>query len=597
MFKINKIILLIYWVSLSCFSLACLAEDVQINNELAVLIDVSGSMKQNDPHNLRVAALKLLINVLPANVRAGIWLFDEKTTPLVPMNPVDAQWKQQALQTVEKVHSAGLFTDIEQVITVASDQWTTQTPKVPQISRNVLLLTDGMVDISKDAQQNTLSRQRILSELLPRLQQAKVHLQTIALSKHADAQLLKKLALATDGWNKTVVSDQQLERVFWTMFQESVPQTTVPLSQDNKFIIDNSIKEFSALIFKNPKSKTELLTPTQQLLSETTQLNTVQWVSEKNYDLMTINEPEIGDWQIKAGSDPDNRVMIVTDLKFELDALPKYQMTTTPIKFRAHFTDKGELLTREDFLNLIEVTIRISDGEHEYPDLNMVADAKHKGYFDAVLDKPLPKGSYLLTIVADGKTFTREINLRLEMLDTPITLTTALDAEKKQVKLILTPDLSQIKADSVSIEAQLTQIGQESKTVNIPKQGDQWELAVDAPSQEAPLVVNFVAKAKTNADEEIVPEIKPFMVEAQLFEAEKVEPPEHPVEEAEKTPEVQPEAEVPAENEESHGLTLSQSVIVIVAVNILLLIASYFIYRYFKNKELTKETELLDKLS
>ncbi|RLA17269.1 MAG: hypothetical protein DRQ56_09430, partial [Gammaproteobacteria bacterium] len=33
--------------------------------DVRVLIDVSGSMKQNDPRNLRIPALKLLVNLLP----------------------------------------------------------------------------------------------------------------------------------------------------------------------------------------------------------------------------------------------------------------------------------------------------------------------------------------------------------------------------------------------------------------------------------------------------------------------------------------------------------------------------------------------------
>ena len=52
---------------LLCFmSSSCAAEDKpSVMSEIQILIDVSGSMKQNDPKNLRISALKLLVNLLP----------------------------------------------------------------------------------------------------------------------------------------------------------------------------------------------------------------------------------------------------------------------------------------------------------------------------------------------------------------------------------------------------------------------------------------------------------------------------------------------------------------------------------------------------
>ena len=40
--------------------------------DLRVLVDVSGSMKQNDPAYLRQPALRLLTNLLPKKSQAGV---------------------------------------------------------------------------------------------------------------------------------------------------------------------------------------------------------------------------------------------------------------------------------------------------------------------------------------------------------------------------------------------------------------------------------------------------------------------------------------------------------------------------------------------
>jgi len=47
------------------------------NNDVRVLIDVSGSMKQNDPHKLRAPALRLLVGLLPEGSESGIWTFGQ----------------------------------------------------------------------------------------------------------------------------------------------------------------------------------------------------------------------------------------------------------------------------------------------------------------------------------------------------------------------------------------------------------------------------------------------------------------------------------------------------------------------------------------
>jgi hypothetical protein len=72
--------------------------------DIRVLVDVSGSMKTTDPQNLRIPALKLLAELLPANATAGIWVFDQKVVPLMPVATVTPQWKQKARASAAKIH-------------------------------------------------------------------------------------------------------------------------------------------------------------------------------------------------------------------------------------------------------------------------------------------------------------------------------------------------------------------------------------------------------------------------------------------------------------------------------------------------------------
>ncbi|RQW02957.1 VWA domain-containing protein, partial [candidate division KSB1 bacterium] len=126
--------------------------------DVRVLIDVSGSMKQNDPHNLRIPALKLLVNLMPPGAWAGVWLFAEQAQPLVPLERVDQNWQKQALALAAKIHSRGQRTDIEAALKKAALE--RQTADATS-RRRLILLTDGLVDVGKEADKNAASKKRI----------------------------------------------------------------------------------------------------------------------------------------------------------------------------------------------------------------------------------------------------------------------------------------------------------------------------------------------------------------------------------------------------------------------------------------------------
>ena len=196
-------------------------------DDVRVLIDISGSMKRTDPNNLRRPALRLFTSLLPKDADAGVWTFGQWTNMLVKHGPVDKAWKDKARKAADKISSHGLRTNIEDVLRRATWDW-----KRPDAGhrRSLILLTDGLVDISKKSAENAASRERILNEILPRLQQAGVTIHTIALSSESDASLLEQLAAATGGWFETIDSADGLERLFLRMFEKVSKADTLPLS-------------------------------------------------------------------------------------------------------------------------------------------------------------------------------------------------------------------------------------------------------------------------------------------------------------------------------------------------------------------------------
>jgi len=140
--------------------------------------------------------MKLLNGLIPSGASAGIWTFGKYVNMTVKWGKVNKNWRQMADLGVEEIHSNAALTNIESALARSTRGWEKPDPKM---RRNLILLTDGQVDIGKDEAKNAKSRQAILDKSIKRLQQAGVRVYAIALSKNADEVLLKRLALETDG--------------------------------------------------------------------------------------------------------------------------------------------------------------------------------------------------------------------------------------------------------------------------------------------------------------------------------------------------------------------------------------------------------------
>src|SRR3569833_397903 len=132
---------------LMVFSDAGLAGPTEAAKDIRVLIDNSGSMKHNDPHNLRAPARRLLTGLLPNGVHAGVWTYGQQVNMLVSRGTVDSAWKARAEQAAAKINSAGLYTNIEGALRTASVDWLKPDAGA---ERHIIMLTDGLVDVSKD---------------------------------------------------------------------------------------------------------------------------------------------------------------------------------------------------------------------------------------------------------------------------------------------------------------------------------------------------------------------------------------------------------------------------------------------------------------
>ncbi len=384
-------------------------------SDVRVLVDISGSMKKNDPKNLRIPATRLITNLMPQGSDSGIWTFGRYVNMLVPLKKVNPQWQKEAMQATAKINSAGLYTNIGEAMTRATWDWNKSDTSE---ARSLILLTDGMVDISKNQQENQKERERILNEVIPKLKKSGVTIHTIALSQDADEALLSTMANQTDGWFTAVDNADELQKIFLKIFEQATPRDSLPL-KNNTFKVDASIEEMTLLVFKQEaQSQTTLNTPSKKKITEKNADASVRWFASKSYDLITIAQPEVGEWNIDAAIDPDNRVMIVSNLGLNIGELPNNVLAKEQIQYYLQLLEDGKVIKKPDFLQLIDAKIFLESDGNQMP-LPLILDSG-SGTFQQFFFSGEEQGTLNINLVVKSPTFERSRTHAVKVFSEPI---------------------------------------------------------------------------------------------------------------------------------------------------------------------------------
>lgn len=466
-------------------------------SDVRVIIDISGSMKKNDPNNLRAPAVRMLVGLMPYKAKSGIWTFGKFVNMQVKHGKVTSSWKKLAMRESKKIHSRGLYTNIEEALKRTSQGW--EKPNRKEL-RHLILLTDGMVDISKNAQENEASRKRILNSIAPKLKKAGVKIHTIALSANADKKLMAALSGMTDGWYEAVDNAEDLQRVFLHIFEKSTKVDTVPL-ENNRFSIDKSIKDMTVLIFRKPgESETKLITPGKKTWSYKKHPAVVKWYRDTGYDLISSKDPEAGQWLINAAIDPDNRVMVVTNLKLASGDFPNNIMYGDNLTLTVKLIQEGKTVTAERLLKLVNFNmykhmLKEPPTEHHakgsavghdkkghddtaQSQTVMLDDGKgadrlaKDGVYSVVFNTDQTSGDVSLVIQAKSPAFEREVRHIIKIHATPADLNITQQVDG-QFNLEITPRMELLVPHTISIQVTLPD---DSKKTLQQDDDDKWNV-------------------------------------------------------------------------------------------------------------------------
>jgi len=418
---------------------ADVASGTGLQPDVRLLIDISASMKQSDPENLRAQALDLIVRLLPDGARAGIWSFAGEVEELAPLGPIDRQWRQSAGEAIATIVNSGERTDIPAALAAA----------IPDLDRldpahrtSVVLLTDGKVDVSDSPVVNASAARRILDRVAPGLGAAGIPVHTVALADEADWQFLRALARTTGGIAEKADDAGELTAIFLQALEMVAPMPRVPLA-GNRFHIDGSVKAFTALVFAGDGEKPVVLVdPAGIRIGPDTAGDGVEWFRNAVFTVATVTGPAAGSWGFAAPAGSDARVTVISDPELEIDPLPTRLAAGRQAEVVLRLRKGDETISDPEVLALFPIALEVAgpSGERVIIDVTasypLPADGEYRIRLPG-FDEP---GRYRVLARVDAPTMRRELPMYVEVDPTPETsaiVTRGADVEQQDLRLPL----------------------------------------------------------------------------------------------------------------------------------------------------------------
>ncbi|REG85864.1 VWA domain-containing protein [Marinomonas pollencensis] len=338
----------------------------QADTQFRIIIDASGSMQSNDPDHITSEALRLIADLSPENTASlGVWLFGEQARVLFPETVLNGASKAQLASHVNQYVRQDLKTDLESILKLllaAPD-----TPDLaPGYRRDWILVTDGMVDISRDQQVNDASRQRIWGQITQQLEAKGIHLHTISLTGYTDKALLDHLSYRTNATHTDLAVPDDLLDTFEQIYSQAAPAAELPLTEAG-FKVDPSINEMTIEVLHEVGQLPKLVQPNGEVLPLLSRPG-LYVADAPHYTLFTVTNPAIGQWRLENADIQRSHVRIVSSWLANATKIPEWVFTKQGIDSSVALFQHEKALTDASILANTKVTqrlFRVAGGQQE----------------------------------------------------------------------------------------------------------------------------------------------------------------------------------------------------------------------------------------
>ena len=128
---------------------------------------------------------------------------------------------------------------------------------------------------------------------------------------------------------------------------------------ENRFRIDSEVETITLLMFRRPGSASVVLVRPDgsKLHFNTAEENQVRWHDAATYDLIEIKNPMPGPWQAIGRILPESRIMVLTDIKLDVDPLPGNLMVGETVKVTARLLNGGAAVNAREFREVLTLEV------------------------------------------------------------------------------------------------------------------------------------------------------------------------------------------------------------------------------------------------
>lgn len=180
--------------------------------DVVMVLDHSGSMRQNDPQRLLIQAASDFVRKLASEDAAGLVVFGAQAKAAHLLGPLADEGRQKdLLEAIARIRYADPRTNmaagIERGMYELKQHGRTEAMPI------LIFLTDGIMDTGSKARDAEM-REWLRTRLLPGAREARIRIFSVALTEEADYALIQEMASVTGGDYYRAINAREIAGIF-----------------------------------------------------------------------------------------------------------------------------------------------------------------------------------------------------------------------------------------------------------------------------------------------------------------------------------------------------------------------------------------------
>lgn len=244
---------------------------------------------------------------------------------------------------------------------------------------------------------------------------------------------------------------------------------------DNRFRIDAELDEITLLFYRQRGSKPIILVRPDgsKLRINNFDHDKVQWHDESTFDMIKIKKPMPGPWQAIGDILPESQILVVSDVKLEVEPLPEIVLEGETLKVTGRLFNEDDNIDTPQFRSVIKLDVHFYSTNNSVYD-NFGADAikvtsffddgeqldeyAADGIFTGEFELNFAAGEWQPVYIIKLPMKTRELRQKPIILHkTPIAISVAAsDSEETPHQMTLTIDPTYVMPDSMIFQGKVT---------------------------------------------------------------------------------------------------------------------------------------------